>query len=75
MCLICESTYDEGDQSAIESKYSGALYGVCPACRRHAEIGRRVEGMPAAGLPQGEIEAARQDGWNKAIRTAKGDTA
>lgn len=42
-CLVCENTYDEGDQCAIEGKHSGALYGVCPACRRHVEIGKRVE--------------------------------
>lgn len=42
-CLICEAAYDEGDQCAIEGKHSGALYGVCPTCRKHAEIGKRVE--------------------------------
>ena len=65
-CLICESTYDEGDQCAIEGKHSGALYGVCPTCRRHANIGKRIEEME-------ECECGLNGcGWNNCLRQAKG---
>lgn len=78
-CIICESAYDEGDQCAIEGKHSGALYGVCPVCRRHAAIGKRVEGMKPAKYPEGEgadmryEEIDQADGYNRCLREAKGE--
>jgi hypothetical protein len=72
-CLICEHAYDEGDQSAIEGKHSGALYGVCPTCRKHAEIGERVMGMEERNPNADELGPAIAVGWNAALRRAKGE--
>ena len=69
-CIICESAYDEGDQCAIEGKYSGALYGVCPACRRHAEIGKRVGELTY--IKRGGEDANYCEGWNDCLSEAKG---
>lgn len=69
-CLICESTFDEGDQCAVEGKHSGALYGVCPTCRKHAEIGKRVSQL--AYIKRGGEDANYCEGWNDAISEAKG---
>lgn len=74
-CEICEKKRMNRDGTP-----GGAdCPGVCDTCRRHAEIGKRVEGMKLleAGdmdddQPRGRTEGY-MDGWNDCLEEAKGE--
>ncbi len=54
-----------------EVRDSDGWWGVCPACRKHAEIGRRVEGMKPK--PQVGLVDDWREGWNDCLWEAKGE--
>ena len=83
-CILCGAQYDPDDNATIigsarDMLSDGLRFGVCPTCRRHAEIGRRVEGMKPAKYPEGEgadmryEEIDQADGYNRCLREAKGE--
>lgn len=65
-CVICHPNEKllPGEQIGI----------VCPTCRRHAEIGRRVMLIPSASEREFENEDRyRAQGFNACLKIAKGE--
>lgn len=82
ICMICDEGFEYANFGEGQHTMEGDCFGVCPTCRRHAEIGRRVEAMrkiePAEidsgeefeGMTRGRAEGY-MDGWNDFFEEAQ----
>ena len=48
ICMICDEGFEYANFGEGQHTMEGDCVGVCPTCRKHAEIGKRVEGMKPA---------------------------
>ena len=64
-CLMCYEDFD-GESTAITVKG----VDVCPTCRKHAEIGKRVGELTY--IKRGGEDANYCEGWNDCLSEAKG---
>ena len=76
-CILCGVQYDSDDNATIigsarDMLSDGLRFGVCPTCRKHAEIGKRVMGMEYYRKWNTQ-DNEYHIGWNDCLREAKGE--